>query len=849
MNVKVEFASVGCNRVVNALDWGKDDLIAYGAHHAVAVYNVFEAKVVGTLLGHKGRVDCVKWLPLSPAGSAKSLASGAADSTIIVWLWCPDQPEEPWIIAAKLTGHSGPVTSLAVQHLSENSLLLASSAADEAVRIWKCSPSNTLDVGRSLSQESWSLVQCIESGVVLQHSLAFTQLPGQPEWLLLAMGSVDNSIRLLLRHTGGQFQHVCRLKGHSDWIRSLSFTPTEEGGLLLASASQDKLVRIWAIQPALQLTGHSSNTENGQVPEKDLARSIARYAPQPTFVAAERTFSVAMDALLVGHEDWVFSAVWQPRMVAGTTPCLLTASMDRTMMLWRPEPSAGLWMSEESVGDAGASSLGYYGGCFSPDGQSIVAHGFTGALHLWRREEDDGRGAWVPQHALGGHYGAVVDMAWGVDGACLQTVSEDQTSRIFTECGGHWCEVARPQIHGHDFACMAVLPGASPPCYAVGSEEKVIRVLEAPQAFEQTLALARGHITTTSTIGRQERALGAFIAALGLSNKAVYAGDQAAAAGAAGGNYTEGPDIAPNPTPSAVAGPPLEEHLAQNTLWPEIVKLYGHANHVFCLAADPCAKYLASACKAQAAQFAAVWLWDVATWTPVGQPLEAHSLTVTQMAFSPSGQHLLTVSRDRTFAVFERCPKWEGGEAPFRLVGRVMKAHARIIWACSWAPNGLCFATGARDSSVRIWTLGAPGQELPSTPVAKLPQMAAPVTSVAFAPRTQSSSSCSNSSRDVLAVGLESGELELWSLTWQPATTAHSHSLVCTGVSKLWAAPLYNRHGAAIRRLAWAVVPREEDGDTRDGSSQLRLASCGEDHLVRVNSMTGLDSSCQPIVV
>ena len=43
-------------------------------------------------------------------------------------------------------------------------------------------------------------------------------------------------------------------------------------------------------------------------------------------------------------------------------------------------------MSEESVGDAGASSLGYFGGCFSPDGRSIVAHGFTGALHLWNRE-------------------------------------------------------------------------------------------------------------------------------------------------------------------------------------------------------------------------------------------------------------------------------------------------------------------------------------------------------------------------------------------------------------------------------------------------------------------------------
>ena len=47
------------------------------------------------------------------------------------------------------------------------------------------------------------------------------------------------------------------------------------------------------------------------------------------------------------------------------------------------------------------------------------------------------------------------------------------------------------QIHGHDFACLAVLPKASPPCYVSGSEEKVIRVLEAPQAYEDTVALGR----------------------------------------------------------------------------------------------------------------------------------------------------------------------------------------------------------------------------------------------------------------------------------------------------------------------------------------------------------------------
>ena len=52
----------------------------------------------------------------------------------------------------------------------------------------------------------------------------------------------------------------------------------------------------------------------------------------------------------------------------------------------------------------------------------------------------------MPQHALGGHYGAVVDMGWDASGRCLHTVSEDQTSRIFSACRSHWCEIARPQV-------------------------------------------------------------------------------------------------------------------------------------------------------------------------------------------------------------------------------------------------------------------------------------------------------------------------------------------------------------------------------------------------------------------
>jgi hypothetical protein len=44
-----------------------------------------------------------------------------------------------------------------------------------------------------------------------------------------------------------------------------------------------------------------------------------------------------------------------------------------------PQADSGLWMSESSLGDAGASCLGYFGGVWAPDGAGILAHGFTGA--------------------------------------------------------------------------------------------------------------------------------------------------------------------------------------------------------------------------------------------------------------------------------------------------------------------------------------------------------------------------------------------------------------------------------------------------------------------------------------
>lgn len=123
---------------------------------------------------------------------------------------------------------------------------------------------------------------------------------------------------------------------------------------------------------------------------------LTSYAPHHTFAAAGKKLIASIHGVLLGHEDWVHSVAWIPRYnptaasstgkqttqpAEDATTCslaeltldgsgcvirhnhqakqqqglqLLTASMDRTIMIWGPDKASGLWMCEESVGDAGS---------------------------------------------------------------------------------------------------------------------------------------------------------------------------------------------------------------------------------------------------------------------------------------------------------------------------------------------------------------------------------------------------------------------------------------------------------------------------------------------------------------
>lgn len=66
---------------------------------------------------------------------------------------------------------------------------------------------------------------------------------------------------------------------------------------------------------------------------------------------------------------------------------LLTSSLDKTVVIWSPEEQSGVWLEETRMGEVGGNSLGFFGACFDPTGDKVLAHGYQGGFHLWQKQK------------------------------------------------------------------------------------------------------------------------------------------------------------------------------------------------------------------------------------------------------------------------------------------------------------------------------------------------------------------------------------------------------------------------------------------------------------------------------
>ncbi|NJR40623.1 MAG: WD40 repeat domain-containing protein [Leptolyngbyaceae cyanobacterium CSU_1_4] len=263
-------AAVGGNsRPVRSLAFTPDSqfLVSAGVDKTIKIWNVEARSLIRTLSPSPAQE--VGTVALTAEG--QTLASGSIDGTVRLWNWKTGQ------LLQTLTGHSSLVTSVA---FSPNGQTLASGSGDKTIRLWNVndgslqrtittqqfietlafSPTDDMlaSAGIGMKVDLWNgstgkLIRSLGRYTGVIYAIAFS-----PDGQSLAFSpdanadnpSLEQNTLRLWNLRGEQIGQP--LKGHTDYIDAIAFSPT---GQTLVSGSLDKTVKVWNVQTGMLIPG------------------------------------------------------------------------------------------------------------------------------------------------------------------------------------------------------------------------------------------------------------------------------------------------------------------------------------------------------------------------------------------------------------------------------------------------------------------------------------------------------------------------------------------------------------------------------------------------------------------
>jgi hypothetical protein len=236
---------------------------------------------------------------------------------------------------------------------------------------------------------------------------ALQDLPGGT---LVATGDDAGTVRLFVRDSGG-WREGCRLAAGVGGIGDIALA---RDGTLAAVAGADARAALLDLDPTTgacslrgHLTGHAGRVysvaiapDGAQVLTASLDKTARVWRPDGTPVS-----------ILAGHEDRIYRAAFSP-----DGGWMLTASRDGSIRLWRtpdgsPPDGVGPQVQQEFL-PLRAALGGVAAAVFSPDGHYIAGAYWENAAMLWRIWRD------------GGEVSEAMRRRWGPDRARLSLIRE-----------------------------------------------------------------------------------------------------------------------------------------------------------------------------------------------------------------------------------------------------------------------------------------------------------------------------------------------------------------------------------------------------------------------------------------
>ncbi|WAL62333.1 WD40 domain-containing protein [Thermocoleostomius sinensis] len=540
------------------------------------------------------------------------------------------------------------------------------------------------------------------------------------DWM--AIGEASGKVRLY--NSEGEL-FIC--EGHMGWVRSVSFSADGE---LLASAGDDRIIRLWNVR-----TGQCLKTLSGHT---DLIRSVC-FAPQSLLLASggdDRTVKLwnvetgQCVTTLTGHEGRVLSVAFSP-----DEQQLASGNSDRTIRLW-----------DVQTGKNSAIFRGHsakiWTVAFSPDGLHLVSGGADKTVRLWDRQTGDCR--WVVRD----HIKAVLSVCFSPDGSVVASSSDDQTVKLWraktgqaiATLEGHTCRVwslsyspdgqivasgsddqtiklwdvnsreCRQTLQGHTRGIRAV--GFSPDgqTLASGGEDQLIRLWDLSDARLTAIRnqysypvqkVLRGHLSRIWSLsfspdgqllasGSDDRTIKLWQCPTGFCSRTLFEISQEHA------DWIRAVTFSPNGEILASGTDDTTISLWNVATGELLRRLQGHeqSSWVWSVAFSPDGAMLASS-----SSDCTIRLWQVNTAECLSI-LRGHSDTVFSVAFSPDGKTLASGSRDHSIKLWDvetvRCLQ-------------TLQEHTSWVRSVAFSPDGTWLASGSNDQTVKLWNLKTGG--------------------------------------------------------------------------------------------------------------------------------------------
>ncbi|MBW4642538.1 MAG: caspase family protein [Goleter apudmare HA4340-LM2] len=445
------------NGWVNTVNFSPDgQIIASGGEDdLVKLWQTGDGKLIKTITGHKERVTCIKF-----SHDGKIIASASGDKTIKVWnrqgeflqtiegstnqinsislshdsqllaaadadgmlkIWSiKDKFPIEYILKQNLPGHGAQITDIS---FSRDGKIIASASADKTVKLWQVNniaktsyPGSFYSVSFHPKRRLFAAAGWDGNIKIWQNNTVLKTISGNKRIIFavdfssngktLASASDDKTIKLWDVENGSL---ITTLTGHTERVTSISLS---HDGKLLAAGSADKTIKLWRLTDGKLLQTFKGNTEE--------ITSIS-FSPDGQMLASgdyDNTVRLwRLDGSLVkslpGHGLAIASVKFSP-----DGKVLASASMDNTIKLWNV--ADGTVIHTLAGHSNGVTSLS-----FLPQSHILASGSADGTIKLWNIND----GALLK--TLLGHPGKVNSISFSADGKALVSGSEDTGVRLW----------------------------------------------------------------------------------------------------------------------------------------------------------------------------------------------------------------------------------------------------------------------------------------------------------------------------------------------------------------------------------------------------------------------------------